>query len=572
MATLAAELEQLILAEGPETVAAFIAEPIQAAGGVIVPPATYFPAIQEVLRRYDVLMIADEVVCGFGRTGTMFGSQAFGIEPDLITVAKGHHVGLHPAVRVHRVREGLGRALSRVGHLRGLPARLHVFGAPAGGRGGDDQPGHHRARRPDRIRRRRAATTSASGCARPSAATRWSARCAATACSAPSSSWRRQEPLTPFDPVGSVSAPVVEAQPRTRRHHPGAAVGRLDLVRAAVRRHRGRDRPDGRRDPAGPRRRRGRPLRLLMTAGRRLGVAGQPDRRDGRPGRPARDGRRRARGGAGARRRAGRRRRAPGGRSPGCACACAAGVAVLTAAGVDGRRAAARAGLAAPDVVHDPAAPTGPADRPAPPSAMRSGGVDLVLFVGGDGTARDVAGRARADVRGARRARRGEDALRRCSRPPRKRPPTSPRASSPTRPGWARSTPRSSTSSRAACRPCSARPGCPPSARRPAAREGERRRRRDGDLAALGREVAGEMRPGRLYLLGPGTTVAHVAAALGDAGEPARRRRGARRAAGRRGPGRGRTARAARRSPGARRSCSAWSAARASCSGAATSS
>jgi L-2,4-diaminobutyrate transaminase len=86
---LADELEQLILAEGPETVAAFIAEPIQAAGGVIVPPASYFPAIQEVLRRHDVLLIADEVVCGFGRTGETFGSQVFGLQPDLITVAKG---------------------------------------------------------------------------------------------------------------------------------------------------------------------------------------------------------------------------------------------------------------------------------------------------------------------------------------------------------------------------------------------------------------------------------------------------------------------------------------------------
>ena len=61
--------EQLILREGPETVAAFIAEPLQAAGGVLVPPPGYFPAIQEVLRRHDVLLIADEVVCGFGRLG-----------------------------------------------------------------------------------------------------------------------------------------------------------------------------------------------------------------------------------------------------------------------------------------------------------------------------------------------------------------------------------------------------------------------------------------------------------------------------------------------------------------------
>jgi L-2,4-diaminobutyrate transaminase len=89
VARLARELEELIVAEGPETVAAFIAEPIQAAGGVIVPPDGYFPAIQEVLRRHDVLLIADEVVCGFGRLGAWFGCDVFGIEPDLITVAKG---------------------------------------------------------------------------------------------------------------------------------------------------------------------------------------------------------------------------------------------------------------------------------------------------------------------------------------------------------------------------------------------------------------------------------------------------------------------------------------------------
>jgi L-2,4-diaminobutyrate transaminase len=88
-ARLAAELEELIVAEGPDTVAAFIAEPVQAAGGVIVPPDGYFPAVQEVLRRHDVLLIADEVVCGFGRLGTWFGSERFGLEPDLITVAKG---------------------------------------------------------------------------------------------------------------------------------------------------------------------------------------------------------------------------------------------------------------------------------------------------------------------------------------------------------------------------------------------------------------------------------------------------------------------------------------------------
>jgi 4-aminobutyrate---pyruvate transaminase len=81
-------LEQLIIREGPDTIAAFIAEPVNGAGGVIVPPRDYFPRVQEVLRRYDILMIADEVICGFGRTGNMFGCETFGIEPDIMTVAK----------------------------------------------------------------------------------------------------------------------------------------------------------------------------------------------------------------------------------------------------------------------------------------------------------------------------------------------------------------------------------------------------------------------------------------------------------------------------------------------------
>ncbi len=85
---LAEELEALILAEGPETVAAFIGEPLQGAGGVIVPPADYWAKIQAVLKKYDVLLIADEVICGFGRTGQYWGSQTFGIAPDIMTMAK----------------------------------------------------------------------------------------------------------------------------------------------------------------------------------------------------------------------------------------------------------------------------------------------------------------------------------------------------------------------------------------------------------------------------------------------------------------------------------------------------
>ena len=79
----------MILAEGPETVAAFIGEPILGTGGIVPPPAGYWRMIQDVLRKYDILLVADEVVTGFGRLGTMFGSDHYGIEPDLITIAKG---------------------------------------------------------------------------------------------------------------------------------------------------------------------------------------------------------------------------------------------------------------------------------------------------------------------------------------------------------------------------------------------------------------------------------------------------------------------------------------------------
>ncbi len=85
---LADNLNDLIEAEGPDTVAAFVAEPVMGAGGVLVPPATYFEKVQKVLQRHDVLMVADEVICGFGRTGNMWGSQTYGIKPDIVTCAK----------------------------------------------------------------------------------------------------------------------------------------------------------------------------------------------------------------------------------------------------------------------------------------------------------------------------------------------------------------------------------------------------------------------------------------------------------------------------------------------------
>jgi 4-aminobutyrate--pyruvate transaminase len=85
---LAENLDNLIISEGPDTVAAFIAEPIMGAGGVLIPPKTYFEKVQAVLKKHDVLFVADEVICGFGRTGSMWGSQTFGLKPDILSCAK----------------------------------------------------------------------------------------------------------------------------------------------------------------------------------------------------------------------------------------------------------------------------------------------------------------------------------------------------------------------------------------------------------------------------------------------------------------------------------------------------
>lgn len=85
---LAQELEDTILREGPDTVAAFIAEPVQGAGGVIIPPAGYFAKVQAILKKYDILFLVDEVITGFGRLGQAFGTQVFDLKPDMITVAK----------------------------------------------------------------------------------------------------------------------------------------------------------------------------------------------------------------------------------------------------------------------------------------------------------------------------------------------------------------------------------------------------------------------------------------------------------------------------------------------------
>ena len=93
---MAQALETLIQSEGPDTIAAFFAEPVMGAGGAILPPEGYFEKIQEVLRKYDILFVADEVICGFARTGEMWGSQTFAMRPDMLTSAKALSAAMQP--------------------------------------------------------------------------------------------------------------------------------------------------------------------------------------------------------------------------------------------------------------------------------------------------------------------------------------------------------------------------------------------------------------------------------------------------------------------------------------------
>jgi 4-aminobutyrate--pyruvate transaminase len=112
------ELEKMILAEGPDTVAAMWAEPIMGAGGVILPPRGYFPKIQAVLRKYDVLLVADEVICGFWRTGAYWGSQTLDIVPDILVCAKALSASYLPISAV-MVNDTVFQALARESHVIG---------------------------------------------------------------------------------------------------------------------------------------------------------------------------------------------------------------------------------------------------------------------------------------------------------------------------------------------------------------------------------------------------------------------------------------------------------------------
>jgi 4-aminobutyrate--pyruvate transaminase len=102
----AESLRKLIIAEGPETIAAFFAEPVMGAGGVIPPPATYFKKVQAILEEHNILFVVDEVICGFGRTGNMFGTETYNLKPDMITVAKALSSGYLP-ISALMISEGI---------------------------------------------------------------------------------------------------------------------------------------------------------------------------------------------------------------------------------------------------------------------------------------------------------------------------------------------------------------------------------------------------------------------------------------------------------------------------------
>lgn len=131
----ASELEAMIVAEGSETVAAFIAEPVLGTGGLIPPPEGYWEEIQAVLDRHDVLLIADEVICGFGRVGTPFGSQRYGMKPDLITAAKGltsAYVPMSASLIGERIWKVVHDGAERVGAFsHGYTYSGHPLGAAA---------------------------------------------------------------------------------------------------------------------------------------------------------------------------------------------------------------------------------------------------------------------------------------------------------------------------------------------------------------------------------------------------------------------------------------------------------
>ncbi len=123
----AESLEALILKEGPDTVAGFFAEPVMGAGGVMVPPRTYFEKIQKVLKKYDVLFLVDEVICGFGRTGNMFATETYNLQPDMLVFAKQLSSGYLP-ISALMINEKIYQALVKQSEKIGIFAHGITYG------------------------------------------------------------------------------------------------------------------------------------------------------------------------------------------------------------------------------------------------------------------------------------------------------------------------------------------------------------------------------------------------------------------------------------------------------------
>jgi 4-aminobutyrate--pyruvate transaminase len=125
---LVASLEAVIAREGADTIAAFIAEPVMGVGGVLVPPKTYFAKVQAVLRRHDILFLVDEVITGFGRLGHLFGVEAFDLQPDMMTLAKGFSAGYQP-ISALVVRDEIADVIARQSAEFGVLGHGYTYSA-----------------------------------------------------------------------------------------------------------------------------------------------------------------------------------------------------------------------------------------------------------------------------------------------------------------------------------------------------------------------------------------------------------------------------------------------------------
>ena len=147
-----ADLEAMIEREGADTIGAFIAEPIMGTGGVLLPPEGYFARVQEILKRHQILFIADEVITGFGRTGQWFATGQYDLKPDIVTLAKGVTSAYFP-LSASVISERIWDVLERPRRSTADHARLHLFRPSGRRRGRPRQSRHHGERGPDRERR-----------------------------------------------------------------------------------------------------------------------------------------------------------------------------------------------------------------------------------------------------------------------------------------------------------------------------------------------------------------------------------------------------------------------------------